>query len=401
MKKISVAYFALLLLTLVAVAQQAPSGLGDLVGIRASNGESELSNRGFKYVKTSKGGGTSYTNWWRSSDQMCITVATVDGRYNSIVKVTNVDCNKPSGFTWNSGGNWGGNGGWNNNSDRQISPPDWARGNFYATGPRGEHIQLTINNNGSVIAYVNGGQSYGSFTGGNNLSINGARSSVSRNGNGITTTSTSNGERIVYSRNSWGNSGGSWHENTWGSGNNGGGQVNPPSWARGNFYGTGPGGERITLTINSNGSVSSDVDGGVNYGSYISGDMIRINSATSRVSRNGGGITTTSTINGERINYSRSGWSGEWRNNSWSNNNNWSNSNSGYASIQGLSGKSRFDGTLEMVRRGFKQVDVSNAGSTTYLIYWRSSSRQCVRVSLVANRFDTVDDIGSHSKCRF
>lgn len=397
-KKISFGLIALFFLALAVGAQQTPGDLGDLVGIRASNGERELNNRGFRYVKTSKGDASSYTNWWRASDQTCITVATVDGRYNSIVKVTNLDCNKSPNYTWNSGGSWGGNGGWSNNSGRQVSPPSWARGTFYGTGPKGENIQLTINGNGSVVAYINGGQSYGSYTSGDYLNIGGASSRVSRNGSGISTTRTDNGERISYSRNNW-NSGGNWNDNNWGGGNSGGGQVSPPSWARGNFYGTGPRGERITLTINSNGSVTADVSGNPSYGSYVRGDMISLGGATSRVSKNGNGITTTRTDNGERISYSRSGWSGEWNNGGW-NSGNWGNSGGGSASIYGLEGKSLNEGSLEMARRGFRQVNVSKTGNTTYVIYWRASSGQCVQGTIYGDRFSSVNDIGSHYKCR-
>lgn len=94
---------------------------------------------------------------------------------------------------WNDGGGWGGG--------NQISPPSWARGNFYATAPDGSRIDLTISGNGEVTARIgNGGYVYGSFTSGNYLTIDGAVSRVTRSGNGITTTRLDNGERIVYRR---------------------------------------------------------------------------------------------------------------------------------------------------------------------------------------------------------
>ncbi len=391
--------FAVLIFsTLTASAQSTPGDLQDLVGERASNGESELKNRGYRYIKTSKGGGGSYTNWWRSSDSSCITVLTYDGRYSSIVKVGPADCNKSSSGTWNSGGQWGNSGGWSNNSDRQISPPSWARGNFYATGPRGEHIQLTINNNGSVIAYVNGGQSYGSFVSGNYLSINGARSQVTRNGNGVTTISSGNGERIVYSRNSWG-TGGNSNDNGWGGGSYGGGQISPPSWARGNFYGTGPRGERITLTINSNGTVSADVNGGVSYGSFINGNMIRINSSTSRVSKNGNGITTTSTDNGERINYSRSGWAGDWNNQGWNNSSSNSGSNAGFTDVRYLSGMDARSGEQQLQNLGFANVGGQKSGSSSYTYWYNYGSGQCLMATTRNGKYSSVQNT-SRSNCR-
>ena len=141
------------------------------------------------------------------------------------------------------------------------------------------------------------------------------------------------------------------------------------------------------------------MSGNPSYGSYVRGDMISLGGATSRVSKNGNGITTTRTDNGERISYSRSGWSGEWNNGGW-NNGNWGNSGGGSASIYGLDGKSLNEGSLEMARRGFRQVNISRAGNTTYVIYWRAASGQCVQGTIYGDRFSSVNDIGSHSKCR-
>lgn len=64
--------------------------LQDLVGARAAGGESELQSRGYTYVKGSKGGGSSYTNWKKGAH--CVTVRTVNGHYKSIVDVTMLDC---------------------------------------------------------------------------------------------------------------------------------------------------------------------------------------------------------------------------------------------------------------------------------------------------------------------
>ncbi len=64
--------------------------LQDLVGARGSSGEQQLEQRGYKYVKGEKGGGSSYTNWRKGSH--CVTVRTVNGHYASIVDVTMLDC---------------------------------------------------------------------------------------------------------------------------------------------------------------------------------------------------------------------------------------------------------------------------------------------------------------------
>ncbi|MBK7934826.1 MAG: hypothetical protein KA956_01885 [Pyrinomonadaceae bacterium] len=364
--------WAIALLTGVSVmSQNAPGDVADLIGARASSGESALRNRGYRFVKREKGGDRSYANWWRSNTQTCLSVVTYDGRYESIVSVGAADCNQ------SSGGNWGGN-----NNGGQVNPPSWAKGTFYATGPRGEQITLTISNNGSVTANVNGGMSYGSFTRGNYITIGGSTSSVVRNGGGIATISTSDGQRIDYSKNSWGNI------NNNNNNNNAGGQISPPSWARGTFYGRGPGGEQITLTIGNNGSVTANVNGGMSYGSFTRGNYITIGGSTSSVVRNGGGIATVSTSDGQRIDYSKSSWGGG------------GNTDSTPASLNDLIGYRTAAGDSVTRNRGFRNVDTFRTGNSTYKIWWRRQSNQCVQVTVVDDQYLHINDIGSHPKCR-
>lgn len=59
----------------------------DLVGIKASSGESELQNRGFNNVDGFKSGSTSYTIWFNRNTRQCLQVATTDGRYDSITDI--------------------------------------------------------------------------------------------------------------------------------------------------------------------------------------------------------------------------------------------------------------------------------------------------------------------------
>ena len=373
LKRIFFLVLVVKLAVLSVAAQDTPSDVRDLVGARAAGGETQLVNRGYRFVKTEKAGDRIWSNWWKASSRVCLTVATVNGRYDSIVSAPPFDCNQSS----NSGGNNGG----------QVSPPSWARGTFYGTGPGGEQITLTINNNGSVTADVNGGMSYGTFTQGNYLNLGGATASVTRNGNGITTTRTDNGERINYSKNSWnsGNNGGNSN-----NGNNSGGQVAPPSWARGTFYGRGPGGEQITLTISSNGSVTANVNGSPSYGSFTRGNYLSLGGATSSVTRNGDGITTTRTDNGERISYSRNGWGG-------GNNGGW---NGDRVDVSDLVGARASSGESQLQSRGFRNVDGFKTGTTSYTIWWRGRSSQCVQVATADGRYDSVMEIESHPKCR-
>lgn len=100
-------FFLILVVTLAAfsvVAQDTPSDVKDLVGARAAGGETQLKNRGYKFVKTEKGGDRSWSNWWKASSSVCLTVVTMNGRYDSIVSGPASDC----GQSANSGGNAGG-----------------------------------------------------------------------------------------------------------------------------------------------------------------------------------------------------------------------------------------------------------------------------------------------------
>jgi len=251
----------------------------------------------------------SNNDWWRSRNQvqnMVAAAAPLNNTMNSIRFRRNIerqwnrlrreintvadtyDLPGIAGGGWNGGG--GGGGGWG--GGQTVNPPNWAQGTFYGTGPGGEQITLTISPNGSITANIGGSMSYGRYTSGNFLNINGAVARVTRQGNGILTTRTDTNERIAYTRTGGGG---------WGGGN----QANPPSWARGTFYGTGPGGERITLSIQNNGSITVNIGGGIFYGYWMSGDMINIDGAVASVSRIRNGISTRRNDTGEVINYRR------------------------------------------------------------------------------------------------
>ena len=67
-------------------------GTDDLVGMRASSGERELEDRGYRYRKTIKTSNSSIAYWWNSHKQDCIAVTTTDGRYKSIVNQPDAVC---------------------------------------------------------------------------------------------------------------------------------------------------------------------------------------------------------------------------------------------------------------------------------------------------------------------
>lgn len=79
-------------LTQPVYAQDPAPGLQDLVGARGSSGEQVLEERGYRFVKGEKSGGSSYTNWLNARTGKCITVRTANGRYQSIVTSPVFDC---------------------------------------------------------------------------------------------------------------------------------------------------------------------------------------------------------------------------------------------------------------------------------------------------------------------
>ncbi len=105
----------------------------------------------------------------------------------------------------------------------------------------------------------------------------------------------------------WTGGGGGGSGGGWGGGAGGGQTITPPTWAQGTFYGSAAG-TPITLTISRNGSVNADIGGQMTYGTFTRGNYLQIAGATSRVTRQGNGILTARTDNGERIAYTRTGW---------------------------------------------------------------------------------------------
>ncbi|WP_076070354.1 hypothetical protein [Sphingomonas montana] len=77
-----------------ALAQS--TGLDDLVGARAGQAEAELERRGYRNVGGEKGDDRSYTYWWSGDRRQCVTIATMDGRYNAITPSPAPDCRQPA-----------------------------------------------------------------------------------------------------------------------------------------------------------------------------------------------------------------------------------------------------------------------------------------------------------------
>ena len=96
MNKVRVFMGSLLVLVSASavLAQNTPSDVKDLVGARAAGGQTQLENRGYTFVKTTEGDDRKWSNWWHAGKKVCLTVATVDGRYNSITSGPAFDCNQ-------------------------------------------------------------------------------------------------------------------------------------------------------------------------------------------------------------------------------------------------------------------------------------------------------------------
>ncbi|SMF61689.1 hypothetical protein [Allosphingosinicella indica] len=80
----------------VPALAQTPPGLRDLVGARGSSGETQLQARGYRYVSGQTGDDRVWTNWWNARLGQCVTVATVNGRYDSITETPAPDCGQGS-----------------------------------------------------------------------------------------------------------------------------------------------------------------------------------------------------------------------------------------------------------------------------------------------------------------
>ena len=88
-------------------AQEPVRNLQDLIGARGGDGEYQMKQRGYSYVRTEKAGDRSYSYWREYRSNRCVTVQTADGRYRSIVYAPDSDCRGGS----SGGSGWGGSGG--------------------------------------------------------------------------------------------------------------------------------------------------------------------------------------------------------------------------------------------------------------------------------------------------
>ena len=79
-------------LAIPAIAHAQSTGLEDMLGARAGQAEGAIQRRGWQNTGGQKGDDRSYTNWWNADRRQCVTIATMDGRYNSITLTAPADC---------------------------------------------------------------------------------------------------------------------------------------------------------------------------------------------------------------------------------------------------------------------------------------------------------------------
>jgi hypothetical protein len=75
-----------------ALGQEKVESLQDLIGARGRDGEYQLQQRGYKFIRGEKSGNDSYTYWQESENGQCIVVRTAEGRYASIVYAMDFSC---------------------------------------------------------------------------------------------------------------------------------------------------------------------------------------------------------------------------------------------------------------------------------------------------------------------
>jgi hypothetical protein len=81
----------------VAAGAQTPGSVRDLVGSRAAGGEEQLEFRGFTRISGHVDDNSKINYWWNGNTKECVKVVTYDGRYQSLDKTTNADCNQKGG----------------------------------------------------------------------------------------------------------------------------------------------------------------------------------------------------------------------------------------------------------------------------------------------------------------
>lgn len=122
-------------------AAQAPSEVSDLVGARGAGGETQLQARGYRFIRTQTGDDRKWSFWWNADRRQCLSVTTVDGRYQSILATPAPDCGEQTDGgndrARNGGDRARGDGGYHPDLGYRRPPSNNREGPSYAR-PEGE-----------------------------------------------------------------------------------------------------------------------------------------------------------------------------------------------------------------------------------------------------------------------
>ena len=370
-------------------AQEIPPDIKRLVGIRASSGQMELESQGFAFIKNTDGGDRKWSNYWNGARRLCITVATVNGRFDSITAAPPFDCGRNSDSNDSAGNavtvyedydlygrsqifydgrylnNRGQLGNLRNDRASSVDVPVGysvrlcdAEGSGYGAltcmvfGPGRHNLPFSIDNR---VSYVEVSQVlWGGGTG-----VETGRPAVTVPGLGQP------GVTVFVDRNFRG---------------------------RSQSFGVG----RYRSNKGQLGSIPNDE---ASYVIVTSGYRVRLCENEGTLGFGGGrceeyGVGRFNLIYNDDVSFievtrssSSSGGGGGWL------------SSILRVNVTDLVGYYSFDGDAKMRSRGFKYVDVIREPRTVYMIWWRAASRQCVQVAVANDRYNSVADIGTHPKC--
>ncbi|NKG36481.1 hypothetical protein [Acinetobacter johnsonii] len=68
-----------------------PLMLRDLIGVQTNEGNIEMISRGYKYIRMDEAGERSWSYWYNSSTNSCVTIALYNDLYNAVTD-TPYDC---------------------------------------------------------------------------------------------------------------------------------------------------------------------------------------------------------------------------------------------------------------------------------------------------------------------
>ncbi len=318
------------------VAAKKADSVRDLLGMKASSVESELKSRGFEYISGNKSNGYSYTNWWDKSGSDCIQVEVGDGRVLTINDVEKKVC-----------------------------------------GHSGSGV-------GTAVAVVAGAALLGAL-----LSRKSNKDEPNKYSNSADQAQYNSGYSAAMNGqpyNNYANSNAYTHG--WSDGinkrndGNGGSYQTPAQFA--DLRGARAAGADSTMSQRGFRNVDGFKSGNSSYTIWYrdgSRQCIQMGVANGRVAN----ITDIRTHP-----QCRPG-------------NNYGNNGNGYqpaAQFTDLNGARAAGAETTMEQRGFRNVDGFKNGYTSYTIWYRGVSRQCIQMAVSNGKVSNIMDIQTHPKCR-